>query len=70
MYKQVRLKKGNTHTQYWLNDDKSFKVGDMVRLKNEEDFWIVEEIYESVKLEKNQINRGWGVGGIDNEITK
>lgn len=58
---QAKLRCENKHTVSWI--DISVKKGDLIRFKNENDWWLVEEIYLPI-LDKKDIHHDWKVGGL------
>jgi hypothetical protein len=62
IYRQVKNK--NIHTVTWVDMRKTFKVGDFITLKGDDNTrWRVMEIY-NVEMEKKDINTSWRVGRI------
>lgn len=62
--KQVKLKRGNTHTVSWVDAEKPCEAGDRIRFRGEEEWWDVEVVY-NVKIEKTAIHHEWSAGGLD-----
>lgn len=58
---QAHLICKNRHMTTWIPS--YIKEGQEIRLKNEEKFWTVKEVYWPT-LEKGEINHGWKVGGL------
>lgn len=63
LYRQTRLSRANHQTIAWLDQEKSYKVGDYVRLKGDNRYWRVDHIYQTT-LHKNQIRQDRKVGGL------
>lgn len=56
---------GNPHIQRvtWIDKPERLKPGHWVKLKEDENWWLVKEIYQT-QIEKKALNHGWKVGGL------
>ena len=69
-YQQIETEKNGIHEIFWLECSKAFKKGDLVRVKGQDDFRTIVEIFPKT-LVKGEIKREWNAGGLDqrNRIT-
>lgn len=61
---QVKLKRNNKYRIAWVDQD--VNAGDTCTLKDEDGLFDVVETYQY--KDRDQINRAWRVGGIDNNL--
>jgi hypothetical protein len=62
-YVQVKLKRGNTVTTCWVENDPRLAVGKFVVLLDEEGSWKIEKLYKGSLLDKPP-HQPWKVGGL------
>jgi hypothetical protein len=61
--KQIEVSKKNIKRIVWTDEDVLLKKGNIIRFKNENDFWNIDNVYEP-SMNKGEIKHGWHVGGL------
>lgn len=61
--KQIECSKNTMKRVTWTDEDAKIKPGNLIRFKDEKDFWIIEKVHNP-SIQKNEINRTWHVGGL------
>ena len=63
-YVQTLLKHDNIRQVCWLRKDEVIKGMHVVLKDVDKRVWIVEKVWSSTVIEKENINVGWHVGGL------
>lgn len=59
----VKVGAENIQTTAWIEKVPKLKEGVKVKLKGQEDWWLVKKLYEGVR-ESADLNQDWSVGGL------
>ena len=61
--KQIKVIKNNVHRVVWTDSCSKLKAGNKIRFDKETDFWDIIQVFDNA-LQKDEIKRGWHVGGL------
>jgi len=59
----VKVSDENIQTTAWVEKVPKLKEGVRVRLKGQDDWWLVKKLYEGIK-DSSDLDREWCVGGL------
>lgn len=60
--KQIEISRNKRHSIVFVEDHQNLKQGNSIRFKDDDRFWNIDKVYDEVN--KENINRGWHVGGL------
>lgn len=61
---QLRVSQGDKQQLVWVDPNDRVKVGKLIRFKDEDAFWTVEEMWYRDHIQKKELHKNWHVGGL------